>query len=121
MTCIPLSSPQHSITNIKCRQSVFQICQLIAQNSDPGRKALIDDGILPVLLRLATNHIASNVVNACKILNALAHTGTYRQELITAGVKISMQQITRYPIYPITKLQYEGLSQRWQPIPQVLT
>jgi hypothetical protein len=92
-------SPQHSITDIKCRQSVFRICQVIAQNSDPGRKALIDDGILPVLLRLATNHIASNVINACKILKALAHTGTYRQELITAGVKDAMQQITRYAAF----------------------
>jgi hypothetical protein len=57
---------------------------------------LIDGGILPVLLRLATNHIASNVINACQILNALGHSGTYRQELITGGVKDVMQHITRY-------------------------
>jgi hypothetical protein len=104
LTSIHPSSPQHSITNIKCRQSVFQTCQLIAQNSDPGRKALIDDGILPVLLRLASNHIAGNVLNACKILNALAHSGTYRQELITAGVKDAMQQITRYAFYLFVEL-----------------
>lgn len=92
-------SPQHSITNTKCREPVFQICQLIAQNSDPGRKALIDENILPVLQCLATDHIASNVISGCQLLNALAHTGTYRQEIIDAGVKNVMQQITRYVFY----------------------
>jgi hypothetical protein len=69
---------------------------MIAQLSDPGRKALIDNEILPVLLRLANDHTPSNVLNACKILRALAHTGTYRPELITERVKPAMQQITRY-------------------------
>ena len=89
------SSPQHSITNSKCKQFAFQICSEIAQKSDFGRKALIDDGILPVLVRLATNNIGSNVVNACQILNALAYSGTYRETLIKAGAKKVMEQITR--------------------------
>jgi hypothetical protein len=96
LTCFGVSSPQHSITDVKCRQSVFQICEQIAQKSDSGRQALIDSQILPVLLRLTANHIGSNVVNACKILGALAHSGTYRQTLIEAGVKKAMEQITRY-------------------------
>lgn len=104
LTCLGLSSPQHSITDFRCRQFIFQICEKIAQKSDPGRKALIDDGILPVLLRLATNHIGTNVVNACEILNALAYSGTYRQTLIDADAKKVMEQITRY-IYIFTKTQ----------------
>jgi hypothetical protein len=92
-------SPQHSITDFKCRQFTFQICEEIAQKSDSGRKALIDEGILPVLLRLATNHIGTNVVNACNILNALAYSGTYRQTLIDAGAKKVMKQIMRYTFY----------------------
>lgn len=35
------------------------------------------------------------MVNACKILNALAHSGTYRETLIEAGAKKVMEQITR--------------------------
>jgi hypothetical protein len=92
-------SPQHSITNIKCRESVFQICRLIAQKSDPGRKALIDENILPVLESLASDRTASNVIGGCQLLNALAHTGTYRQEIINAGMKTVMQQFTRYVFY----------------------
>ncbi|KAF8337678.1 armadillo-type protein [Amanita rubescens] len=87
-------SPQHSITDPKCKQFAFQICSEIAQKSDFGRKALIDDEILPVLLRLATNNIGTNVINACKVLNALAYSGTYRETLIEAGVKKVMEQIT---------------------------
>ena len=91
------SSPHHSIAaNLECRKHVFDICRMIAQNSDPGRKVLIDRGILSVLLCLAADRIPNNVVNACKILNALAHTGTYREELILAKVKDVMQNITRY-------------------------
>ena len=93
--CLGSSSPQHSITSSECKQSVFQICDEIAQKSDFGRKALIEDGILPVLVRLATSNIGTNVVNACKILNALAHSGTYRETLIEAGAKKVMEQITR--------------------------
>lgn len=88
-------SPQHSVTNIKCRHFIFQICHVIAQNSDPGREALINDGVLPVLMRLANDHIGANVIHSCIILNGLAHTGTYRNQLVTAGVKDAMQQITR--------------------------
>jgi hypothetical protein len=96
---VPSISPQHSITDTKCKELVFQICQLIAKNSDPGRKALIEENILPILRHLAINHIASNVISACELLNALAHTGTYRREIIAAGVKTVMQQITRYAFH----------------------
>jgi hypothetical protein len=105
LTCFNSSSPQHSITDSKCKQFTFQICEEIAQKSDAGRKALIDDGILPVLLRLAKNHIGVNVVNACKILNALAHSGTYRETLIEGGAKKVMENITRCVFYTFTKLK----------------
>jgi hypothetical protein len=95
LTCFCSSSPQHSITDPKCKQFAFQICEEIAQKSDFGRKALIDGEILPVLLRLATNNIGTNVINACKVLNALAYSGTYRETLIEAGAKKIMEQITR--------------------------
>jgi len=69
---------------------------LIAQNSDLGRETLIDEAILPVLVRLAADKLAENVVRACDLLKALAHTGTYRSELISAGVKDAVERITRY-------------------------
>jgi hypothetical protein len=78
-----------------CKQLAFQICSEIAQQSDFGRRALIDGGILPVLLHLATNNIGANVINACKVLDALAYSGTYRETLIEAGAKKVMEQITR--------------------------
>jgi hypothetical protein len=86
--------PQHTILDLQCREFTFEICQLIAQNSDPGRRALIDGNIVPVLVQLSTNTLASNVVNSCNVLNALAHTGTYRSELV--GVKDAMERITKY-------------------------
>ena len=95
LTCLYSSSPQHSITDPKCKEFAFQICSEIAQKSDFGRKALIDGGILPVVLRLATSNIGINVVNACKVLNALAYSGTYRETLVEAGAKKVMEQITR--------------------------
>jgi hypothetical protein len=69
---------------------------MMAQNSDPGRKVLIDNNILPVLLHLAVDRSPNNVIDACNVLNALAHTGTYRQKLISAKVKDVMKNITRY-------------------------
>ena len=35
------------------------------------------------------------MVNACKVLNALAYSGTYRETLVEAGAKKVMEQITR--------------------------
>ena len=69
---------------------------MIAQNSDPGRKVLIDKGMLSVLLQLAVDRSSVNVIYSCKILNALAHTGTYQKELISVKVKDVMHNITRY-------------------------
>ena len=77
---------------------MFDICQLIAQKSDDGRQALVDEDILPELLYLANSRKAVEVVSACKILKALAHTGTFRNAIITAGLKKSMESITRYNI-----------------------
>lgn len=56
----------------------------------------MDEGALPVLLRLSASHVASNVINACKIVDALAFTGTYRKEIISSGLKNAMEHITRY-------------------------
>jgi hypothetical protein len=89
-------SPQHTNQNSDCRQLTFRISQRIAQHSDPGRKALIDSGVLPVLVRLVNDRITTNVTNGCKILDALAQTGTYREELLAAGVKNALERITRY-------------------------
>jgi hypothetical protein len=44
---------------------------------------------------LATHHVAGNVVNACRVLKALGHTGVCREVLIGGGVKDVMQRITR--------------------------
>ncbi len=101
LTYLGSSSPQHSITDSNCKQFTFKICQEIAQKSDSGRKALIDDGILPVLLRLATSHVGAYVVNACKIFNALAYSGIYREILVEAGAKKAMERIARCVFYII--------------------
>ena len=91
--CVDVPSPQHSIADTKCKQFTFKICQEIAQISDSGRKALIDNGILPVLLRLATSHVGTYVVDACKILNALAYSGIYREILVKADTKKAMERM----------------------------
>jgi hypothetical protein len=87
-------SPQHSVTDTQCRQYAFQICQDIAHQSDPGRKALIENGALPVLRELADGSVGKDAVKACNILEALAHTGTYRHALISAKVQDLMRGIT---------------------------
>jgi hypothetical protein len=75
---------------------VFEICQLIAQKSDDGRQALVDANVLPELSILASSQIATEVVSACKILKALAHSGICRNAIISAGLKKVMENITRY-------------------------
>ena len=89
-------SPLQSITDEKCRNYLFDICQLIAQKSDEGRKALVDADILSELLYLANSQKAIEVISACKILKALAHSGTFRNNIISAGLKKAMENITRY-------------------------
>jgi len=72
------------------------ICQLIAQQSDAGRQALIDAKVLVELSRLIRSPIALEVISACKILKSLAHTGTFRQNIISAELETSIKHITRY-------------------------
>ena len=90
------SSPQHSNLDMRCRSFTFDICQTIAQNSDAGRRALIDNNVLPLLVRLSADGLAINVIGACKLLHALAHSGTFRTDILSAGVKPAMERITRY-------------------------
>jgi hypothetical protein len=97
---ITIFSPQHSNVDIQCRPYVFQICQSVAQDSDTGCRALIENNVLPVLVQLAADKLASNVISTCELLNALAYTGTFRSELISAGVKTAMERITRYVAKP---------------------
>lgn len=75
---------------------MFEICQLIAQKSDDGRQALVDANVLPELTILASSQTAIEVISACKILKALAHSGTFRNAIISAGLKKAMENITRY-------------------------
>lgn len=98
MTLKVLGSPRHSITNMECREDVFYICQIIAQNSDAGREVLIDANVLQQLSHLATSQMVIEVVSACKILKALAHTGTFRNAIVTTGLKDAMDRITRYKL-----------------------
>jgi hypothetical protein len=79
----------------ECTQNLYAICQLIAQRSDNGRKALIEQNILPVVIQLTTSQNVYHIDNACSVLKALAHSGIYRSELINAGVKAAMERITR--------------------------
>ena len=97
-------SPRHSFSNDKCRKCVFDICQLIAQESDDGRQALVDADILPELSHLASSEKFSEFVTACKILKALAHTGTFRNTIITAGFGKIMRDIRRYYFSAFTSL-----------------
>jgi hypothetical protein len=71
-------------------QNVYAICQLIAQRSDNGRKALIEQNILPVAIQLTTSQNVYHIDNACGILKALA-----RSKLINANVPAVMERITR--------------------------
>jgi hypothetical protein len=91
---------------MKCRGYVFEICEIIAQKSDPGRQALIDAKVLPELSSLATSQKVAEVISACKILKALAHTGTFRNDLISAGSKDVMKGITRYKFCAFTRRQH---------------
>lgn len=91
---------------MKCRGYVFEICEIIAQKSDPGRQALIEAKVLPELSSLATSQKAIEVISACKILKALAHTGTFRKDIISAGLKDVMKGITRYNFCAFTRLQF---------------
>ena len=75
---------------------MFNICELIAQKSDEGRQALVDADILPELSHLSSSQKAIEVVSACKILKALAYSGTFRNTIITAGLEKAMEDITRY-------------------------
>ena len=74
---------------------MFDICSLTAQTSDAGREALMDANVLPELSNLANSAIAVEVISACKILKALAHSGTFREAIISAGLKREMEHITR--------------------------
>ncbi|KAG6832805.1 hypothetical protein H0H92_009424 [Tricholoma furcatifolium] len=87
-------SPRHSITDMECRHCVFNICEMIAQQSDAGRKALIEEKILLVLSHLATSRVTVEVVSACKILRALAHSGTFESEIISSGMRKTLKRIT---------------------------
>jgi hypothetical protein len=57
---------------------------------------MIDSGVLPVIVQLINHRITDNVSHGCEILAALAQTGTYRKELLAAGVKGALESITRY-------------------------
>jgi len=87
-------SPRHSITDEACKKFVFEICQLIAQKSDDGRQALVDANVVPELSILASSQTAIEVVSACKILKALAHSGKFGNFIISAGLKKVMENIT---------------------------
>ena len=68
---------------------------MIAENSDVGRKTLIDAGVLTVLLHLTTSSTVNLVVGGCDIVKCLMHSGVYRQKIITAGLREAMERITR--------------------------
>lgn len=91
-----LWSPRHSVTDNECKKLVFEVCQELAQKSDDGRKALVDAEVLPVLLSLSSSPILFEVIGACKILKALAHTGTFTTDIVSARLKDAMESITRY-------------------------
>ena len=102
-------SPRRSITDEDCRKFVLEICQLIAQKSDDGRRALMDAKILPELSYLIGSQKAIEVVSACKILKALAHSGTFKNAIILAGLKKGMKKIakiTRYNFSAFSSQQY---------------
>ena len=91
---------------MNCRKNVFEICEIIAQKSDPGREALINANILPGLSHLATSQKFIEVISACRILKALAHTGTFRSNIISAGLKDVMKGITKYNFCAFTRRQH---------------
>ena len=74
---------------------MFKISKFIAENSEIGRRAMINGGILPVLMALASDACAANVITSCTILQSLARPGIYRSELVEAGVEKAMKAITR--------------------------
>ena len=55
----------------------------------------MDAKVLPELSYLANSHIAVEVISACKFLKALAHSGIFREAIISGGLKREMERITR--------------------------
>ena len=88
-------SPRHTVVDDDCRKDVFEISMLIAENSEPGRSAMINEGILPVLVALSSDACAQNVITSCTILQSLARPKIYRRKLVEAGVEKAMKAITR--------------------------
>ena len=88
-------SPRYTVTDTDCKKYGLDICRIIAGHSDVGRDALIKARILPELMHLSSSQTAYEVIESCKILKALVHTGTYRQHIIAAGLQKSMAHIAR--------------------------
>jgi len=84
------------MSNPKCLQVAFDILLVVSQNSDEGRQFVIEEGILPMLIRHAKGQEVGNVVNACNVVVAILHTGTFRQVVVDAGIKKVMEDITGY-------------------------
>ncbi|KDR76392.1 hypothetical protein GALMADRAFT_140093 [Galerina marginata CBS 339.88] len=92
----PWINPQFSMSSQECRQLAYDILLVISQNSDAGRQSVIEAGILPILTRLATGQKVENIINACNLVTALVHTGTFRQAVVDVGMKKVMEDITSW-------------------------
>ena len=60
--------------------------------------------VLAELSYLVSSQKAIEVIRSCRILKALAHTGTFRNAIITAGLKKAMENITRYKLSAFSRL-----------------
>lgn len=75
---------------------MYDIVLNLAAKSDEGRKALIiHPQFLPILFQLVTHSSASEAINGCRILGAVARSGTYYQDLMLHGFVDETKRIIR--------------------------
>ncbi|EJU01744.1 ARM repeat-containing protein [Dacryopinax primogenitus] len=74
--------------------TALKICQNIASESDRERKSIFEAGLILPLLHLTQGNRAEVVCLACGTIEALARTGTFKQELLNAEADKYLRRIT---------------------------
>jgi hypothetical protein len=73
--------------------SALNTCVYMAGNADPERKAIIDAKIVDVLPTCIRHHSSRIAILACQVVENLAKTGTFRQQLIDSGIRRPLDKV----------------------------
>jgi hypothetical protein len=76
--------------------SALRTCLSLAGNSDAERGALMNVHIVDLIGPPIRYHQADVVILACQVVENLAKTGTYRQQLIDGGIRRPLEKVVRY-------------------------